>query len=160
MASLVLPGDLDGDGIPDLVGTDPSGYAYLYPGIGEGHFNTKILIGAGWQIYGGSIYGKGDLTGDGRPDIVTRDSSGTLWLYQGTGKAPAVWATRTKIGTGWNAYNAFAAVGDITADGHADLLARDTAGNMWIYDGTGSAAAPYAARTKLGPGWSGYTLFG
>ncbi|MFI0898036.1 trypsin-like serine protease [Streptomyces sp. NPDC020983] len=160
MASLVLPGDLDGDGRPDLVGTDPSGYAYLYPGLGQGHFGTKILIGSGWQIYGGSLYGKGDLTGDGLPDIVARDSSGTLWLYKGTGKAPAVWAARTKIGTGWGVYNAFAAVGDITADGHADLLARDTSGTLWIYDGTGSAASPYAARTKLGPGWSGYTLFG
>ncbi|MFI0721739.1 trypsin-like serine protease [Streptomyces sp. NPDC021224] len=160
MASILLPGDLDGDGWPDLVATDAGGSAWFYPGGDQTRLVTRSLIGTGWQIYGGDIYGKGDLTGDGRPDLVARDSSGTLWLYQGTGKAPGAWAARTKIGTGWNTYNAFAAVGDVTGDGNADLLARDSSGTLWIYDGTGSAAAPYAARVKIGAGWSGYSLFG
>ncbi|NUS13813.1 MAG: trypsin-like serine protease, partial [Streptomyces sp.] len=160
MASIAVPGDLNGDGWPDLVGTDTGGTSWFYPGNGLGTFGARSSIGTGWQIYAGAVYGRGDLTGDGRPDAVARDSAGTLWLYKGTGKAPAVWAARTRIGAGWEVYNAFAAVGDVSGDGHADLLARDTAGTMWLYQGTGSAAAPYAARVRIGPGWGIYRLLG
>lgn len=31
--------------------------------------------------------------------------AGALWLYRSTGKAAAPFATRTKIGSGWNTYN-------------------------------------------------------
>jgi hypothetical protein len=158
--SIVVPGDLNGDGWPDLVGTDSSGVSWFYAGNGKGAFAARVKIGSGWNIYNGAIYGVGDLSGDGRPDIVARDGSGVLWLYKGTGSAPAVWAARTTIGSGWGTYTAFAATGDITGDGHADLLARDSGGTMWLYDGTGSAAAPYSARVKIGAGWNGYTLFG
>ncbi|MGW5353677.1 trypsin-like serine protease [Streptomyces sp. NPDC004031] len=160
MVSVVLPGDLDGDGWPDLVATDTSGNAWFYKGAAATTWGTRFLIGAGWKIFGSAIWAKGDLTGDGIPDAVARDSSGTLWLYRGTGKAPAVWAARTKLGTGWNAYDALAAVGDVNGDGHADLLARNTAGLLWIYHGTGSATAPYAAAVQIGHGWSGYSLLG
>ncbi|MFI0939726.1 trypsin-like serine protease [Streptomyces sp. NPDC021020] len=160
MASVVLPGDLDGDGDPDLVGTDTSGNAWFYPGNGQGRLGSRTLIGTGWQIYAGAVYGKGDLTGDGLPDVVARDTSGVLWLYPGTGKAPAVWGTRVRVGTGWNIFDAFAAVGDVDGDGHADLLTRDGGGQEYIYHGTGSVASPYLTRVKIGPGWGGYTLFG
>ncbi|MFE1585381.1 TolB family protein [Streptomyces sp. NPDC058737] len=46
----------------------------------------------------------GDLTGDGRPDLIARDSGGVLWLYRGTGSTSAPYAARTKIGGGWNTY--------------------------------------------------------
>jgi trypsin/VCBS repeat protein len=161
MASIVLPGDVNGDGLPDLVGTDTGGTSWLYPGNGKGTLGARTKIGAGWNTYSGAIYGKGDLSGDGRPDIVARDASGTLWLYKGTGSGAAPWAARIKVGTGWNTYNAFAAVGDVTGDGHADLLARDASGALWLYKGTGSGGAGvWAARTKIGTGWNTYSLFG
>jgi len=160
MKTITLPGDITGDGKPDLFATDTSGTAWVYPGTGTGKFGTRIKIGTGWQIYGGVVYGKGDLTNDGRPDIVGRDSSGTLWLYKGTGNASAPWSARVKIGSGWNTYNAMAATGDMTGDGKADLLARDSAGKLWLYKGTGSATAPYAARVLIGSGWQIYNLFG
>ena len=111
MRSIVTPGDITGDGLPDLVGTDTSGTSWTYPGNGKGTFGARIRIGGGWNTYSGQIYGKGDLTGDGRPDMVARDSSGSLWLYKGTGSASAPWAPRTRIGGGWQIYNAFAATG-------------------------------------------------
>lgn len=91
---------------------------------------------------------------------MARDTSGNLWLYKGTGNAAAPWAARIKVGGGWNTYNAFAAVGDITGDGHADLVARDSGGTLWLYKGTGSASAPYAAKVRIGSGWNVYNLFG
>lgn len=159
MTSLVTPGDVTGDGLPDLVATDSAGTAWTYPGNGKGWFGTRVKIGAGWNTYGGRIYGKGDLTGDGRPDAVAQDASGVLWLYKGTGSASAPWAARIKVGAGWT-YDAYAAVGDLTGDGRADLVTRDTSGNLWLYKGTGSQSAPYAARVKLGYGYGIYNLFG
>lgn len=159
MSSIVTPGDITGDGLPDLVGTDTSGASWTYPGNGKGTFGTRVKIGTGWNTYSGQIYGKGDLSGDGRPDLVARDSAGSLWLYKGTGSASAPWAPRTRIGGGWS-YNAYAAIGDMTGDGHADLLARDSAGTLWLYKGTGSASAPYAARVKIGGGWQIYNILG
>jgi secreted trypsin-like serine protease len=160
MKSIITPGDITGDGLPDVVATDSSGNSWTYPGNGKGGLGSRTKIGAGWNIFNGQIYGKGDLTGDGRPDIIARDSSGALWLYKGTGSASAPWAARTKVGTGWNAYNAFDAVGDITGDGKADLVARDSSGTLWLYKGTGSASGPYSAKVKIGTGWNAYRYFG
>jgi secreted trypsin-like serine protease len=160
MKAILTPGDITGDSLPDVVAADSNGNSWVYPGNGKGGLGSRTLIGSGWNIFSGRIYGKGDLTGDGRPDIVARDSSGVLWLYKGTGVASAPWAARVKIGTGWNIFNAFDTVGDITGDGKADLVARDSSGVLWLYKGTGVASGPYAARVKIGSGWNAYSLFG
>lgn len=160
MKSITIPGDITGDGKPDVFATDTYGNAYVYPGTGTGYFGTRIKIGTGWQIYGSVVYGKADLTDDGRPDLVARDSSGYLYLYKGTGNAAAPWASRVKIGGGWNTYNAIAATGDMNGDGKGDLIARDGSGNLYLYKGTGHSYAPYASRVKLGYGYQIYNLFG
>ncbi|MFI1098616.1 hypothetical protein [Streptomyces sp. NPDC020917] len=80
-----------------------------------------------------------------------------LWLYRGTGNAGAPFAVRTRIGGGWNTYTQITGVGDMTGDGHPDLLARDAAGRLWYYRGTGNPAAPYAPRVQNGTGWNTYT---
>ncbi|MFG1806252.1 hypothetical protein ACGFMP_07275, partial [Streptomyces sp. NPDC049040] len=67
-------------------------------------FGTRTLIGPDWNIFD-TIVGTGDVSGDGKADIVTRDSGGGLWLYPGTGKAAAPFGTRTLIGPDWDIYN-------------------------------------------------------
>ncbi|MFF0463851.1 TolB family protein [Streptomyces mexicanus] len=37
-----------------------------------------------------------ELTSDGKPDLIARDTSGALWLYKGTGNTTTLYATRTK----------------------------------------------------------------
>ncbi|GAA0287187.1 hypothetical protein GCM10009540_03050 [Streptomyces turgidiscabies] len=44
----------------------------------------------------------GDLTGDGRPDLLGRDSAGALWRWNGT--SAATFGTKARIATGWNNY--------------------------------------------------------
>ncbi|MET7860038.1 FG-GAP-like repeat-containing protein [Streptomyces sp. NPDC005318] len=109
-----------------------------------------------WVIPARTSSSGADLTGDGRPDLVGRDGSGVLWLYKGTGNAIAPYAARTKIGAGWNTYNSLTSTGDLTGDGKADLVARDSSGVLWLYKGTGNATTPYATRTKIGAGWNTY----
>ncbi|MEV7418062.1 VCBS repeat-containing protein [Streptomyces sp. NPDC089919] len=101
------------------------------------------------------LLGVGDLTGDGKGDLLTRDAAGVLWLHPGDGRGLATTA-RVRVGPGWNGYDRLLGAGDFSGDGRTDLIARDTAGRVWLYTGTGSAAAPFAARAQIGTGWGGY----
>ncbi|CAG6394882.1 N-acetylmuramoyl-L-alanine amidase [Actinacidiphila cocklensis] len=120
-----------------------------------GQLATRTRICAGWNIYN-TLAGAGDLTGDGRADLVGRDASGVLWLYKGTGNATTPYANRTRIAGGWNLYNTLVGAGDLNEDGKADLVGRDASGVLWLYKGTGNATAPYANRTRIGGGWNVY----
>ncbi|MFI1176794.1 FG-GAP-like repeat-containing protein [Streptomyces melanogenes] len=95
-----------------------------------------------------------DFTGDGRGDLLARDTTGTLYRYNGTGTGQ--FATRVRIGGGWNTYNQLVAAGDLNGDGRADLLARDTTGTLYRYDGTGTGQ--FASRVRIGGGWNAYNL--
>ncbi|MEV4333041.1 VCBS repeat-containing protein [Streptomyces sp. NPDC049597] len=151
-------GNLAGAGADDLLARDGSGTLWLYLGYGNGTLTGRSKVGTGWGIYN-QITGKGDLTGDGKADIVARDGGGTLWLYKGTGSRTAPFSARTKIGTGWNMFNNLVSVGDIDLDGTTDLIARDTAGALYLYKGTGSATSPFKPRVKIGSsGWNTYRL--
>ncbi|NED93035.1 VCBS repeat-containing protein, partial [Streptomyces sp. SID11233] len=97
-----------------------------------GTVTQAYRVGGGWDAYT-QIIGKGDLTGDGKPDLVARDTSGALWLYVGTGDWHAPFEARTKIGNGWNAYDSLVGVGDNDYDGKADLIAREPAGDLYFY---------------------------
>ncbi|MFF5637378.1 FG-GAP repeat domain-containing protein [Streptomyces sp. NPDC012825] len=112
-------------------------------------------IGSGWGVYN-AIVGPGDLSGDGRGDLLARDTSGNLYLYKGNGAGTAL-ASRVRVGTGWGAYNAIAGAGDHTGDGRTDVVARTPGGDLYLYAGTGNAAAPFKGRVKIGSGWNTYT---
>lgn len=150
-------GDVTGDGRADLLARDASGVLWLYQGTGNttAPFAARTKVGGGWAVYS-TLVGAGDLTGDGRADLLARDASGALWLYQGTGKAAAPYTARTKVGTGWTIYNALLVPGDLTGDGRADILGRDASGTLWLYQGTSKATAPYTGRTMVGTGWTIY----
>ncbi|MFE4619701.1 FG-GAP repeat domain-containing protein [Streptomyces sp. NPDC056747] len=111
-------------------------------------------IGPGWDIYD-SLVGPGDLSGDGKADLLARDRSGVLYLYRGNGKGDA-FSTRIRIGGGWGAYNKLLGAGDYTGDGRTDLLARTPGGDLYLYPGTGKAATPFDTRVKIGGGWGSF----
>ncbi|MER5965567.1 N-acetylmuramoyl-L-alanine amidase [Streptomyces sp. NPDC002057] len=151
--------DLTGDGRPDLIAREKSGNIWLYKGTGTpaAPFAARVKVGNGWQIYN-NIVSTGDLTSDGKADLIGRDATGTLWLYKGTGSATSPYAARVKVGSGWQIYNSVVGPSDLTGDGKVDFVARDGSGVMWLYKGTGSATSPYAGRVQVGPGWQGYNL--
>ncbi|MFG2145776.1 FG-GAP-like repeat-containing protein [Streptomyces sp. NPDC048696] len=149
--ALTSPGDMTGDGRPDLVARQAStGDLYLYENDGAGNFKPRVRIGTGWKGY--LLAGAGDLDGDGKSDLLARDAAGVLWLYPGTGNGTL--ATRTKVGGGWQIYNALVGAGDLNHDGKPDLLARDTSGVLWSYAGDGRGNL--AGRAKIGGGWQMY----
>ncbi|MFJ7128085.1 FG-GAP-like repeat-containing protein [Streptomyces sp. NPDC098101] len=67
---LVGAGDMNSDGKADLVARDTAGKLWLYPGNGKGWFGARKLIGTGGWNGHKELAGLGDVTGDGRPDLV------------------------------------------------------------------------------------------
>ncbi|MFG2572319.1 FG-GAP repeat domain-containing protein [Streptomyces sp. NPDC048481] len=138
-------GDLTGDGRSDLVAADAAGVLWLYKGTGSSSapFAPRVRVGGGWQIYN-RITAVGDVAGSTAGDLVARDASGVLWLYQGTGAGK--FSARVRVGTGWNAFSHIVGAGDVTADGRPDLIAHGPNGT-WVYRSTGSATAPFSRMT-------------
>ncbi|MEU2114341.1 N-acetylmuramoyl-L-alanine amidase [Streptomyces sp. NPDC016459] len=151
--------DVTNDGRPDLIAREKSGVLWLYKGTGvpATPFATRSRVGGGWQAYN-AIISTGDLSGDGKADLIARDTSGVLWSYTGTGSATTPFAARVRVGGGWGAYNSIVGPSDLSRDGKVDLVARDSAGTLWSYKGLGSATVPFAARVNVGPGWQIYNL--
>lgn len=159
---IVTPGDVTGDYKPDLLSVDSAGVLWIYPGKGDGSFAARVRVGGGWSQYN-QLLGHGDFTGDGKADVLARNkSTGDLYLYKGTGKSgTGVFAARVKVRTNWSGYNAFDAVGDITGDGRADLVARTAGGTLYLYKGTGKATSEiFATRASVGTGFQQYDIFG
>ncbi|MDN3268552.1 FG-GAP-like repeat-containing protein [Streptomyces sp. MA15] len=152
MDTLTRHGDFSGDRREDLIAREKAtGKLWLYPGTGNGSLGTRKLLGAsGWNSMN-HITAYGDLTGDGRSDLIAvQKSTGKLWLYPGApgGKLGA----RKTIGSGgWNGMNALAGMGDVTGDGRPDLYAREKAtGKLWLYPG--ASTARLGARELVGSG--------
>ncbi|MGW1669613.1 trypsin-like serine protease [Streptomyces sp. NPDC002324] len=106
-AKLLGRGDLSGDGKPDLLVRFPDATLSLYKGTGKAStpWSPRIKARTGWKFT--SYVTNGDVNGDAVADVIARDSDGTLWLYPGTNKAStSLFATRVKLGTGYNQYNA------------------------------------------------------
>ncbi|MET9221786.1 VCBS repeat-containing protein [Streptomyces sp. NPDC003300] len=157
--TIVGAGDVNGDGHPDLIARDHNGTLWYYRSTGDAKapFARRTLVGPGWNTYT-TIVGAGDVNGDGHPDLIARDHNGTLWYYGGTGRTTDPYTRRTQVGPGWNTYSRIVGVGDMTGDGHPDLLAADSAGKLWYYRGTGDPKAPYARRVQVGTGWNMYSV--
>ncbi|NYI06194.1 FG-GAP repeat domain-containing protein [Allostreptomyces psammosilenae] len=149
------PGDLSGDGRGDLLARDGSGNLYLFRGDGTGtRVASRILVGGGWNQFT-AITGSGDVTGDGRADILARNTNGELFLYRGTGNATTPFAARQLVGTGWNMFRQIASPGDLDGDGYADLVGSTPAGELYFYsaDHTGG----FKPRVRIGnSGWNAY----
>ncbi|MCK7621784.1 VCBS repeat-containing protein [Streptomyces sp. RS10V-4] len=147
-------GNVAGAPTGDLVARDGSGVLWLYLGKGDGTFAPRLQVGGGWQIYN-TITAGSDLTGDGRPDLLATDTSGVLWLYKGTGSWSAPFAPRVKVGGGWQIYHQITAVGNLAGSAAGDLVARDTSGVLWLYQGNG--AGGFSPRVKIGAGWNAFS---
>ncbi|MFI5964825.1 FG-GAP repeat domain-containing protein [Streptomyces asoensis] len=150
---LTSPGDLTKDGRPDLIARNPkTGAVYLYKGTGAGKLAAPVKLYDNWKSYK-KIIGVGDLNGDGIGDLLAQDTSDNLYRY--IGKGDGTFTARVKLFTKWGAsYNAVVGAGDITGDGKADLVARDTAGGLYRLPGTGTGT--FGARVKIGVGWQSY----
>ena len=106
----------------------------------------------------------GDITGDGKPDLGAVDSAGKLWIYPGTGyvypgsgtRSKAVFGARFSVGGGWNQFTTIVKHGDWNNDGRTDVLARNTAGALFFYEGTGTSPAVFKKGVQVGRSWQSF----
>ena len=146
----VATADLKGDGVPDqIVGTGPgaaTAVRVLNGATGAEVFAVQPFESA---FTGGVYVAAGDLTGDGVPDVVvTPDEGGgpRVTLYDGA--TFRVVANFFGIDDAAFRGGARAAVGDMNADGRADLLVAAGFGGgprVAFFDGTSVTGTP----TKL-----------
>ncbi|WP_051900398.1 FG-GAP repeat domain-containing protein [Streptomyces aureus] len=134
----VVPfGDFDGNRCNDLVVRMPGGEARLYTPVCGGlptPDSPYKRLSSDWSAYD-TLLSSGDQTGDGRPDLLARNKvTGDLYLYAHNGTNGFL--PRVKIRSGWTGYKRVIGAGDLNGDGLGDVLALDSTGKLWRYNGT------------------------
>lgn len=61
------------------------GGLWRYYGQSTGTVTPRVQIASGWGTNYTAVVGMGDITGDGRTDIVARDTTGKFFRHSSTG---------------------------------------------------------------------------
>ena len=150
--AVVAAGDLDRDGLRDVLVRDGAGTLWRYPANGSGGFRDRIQIGTGWGGFTAIVSGA-DFSGDGNIDLLGRNSAGELWMYRGDGRGN--FPSKVMIGSGWGSVSWIMAPGDFDGDGKPDLLAVLPSGDFRLYRGNG--AGGFSSVSIIGTGWQTMT---
>jgi hypothetical protein len=132
-AKFVPYGDLSGDRCNDILVRLSSGALRAYrPACGKAPTPATpytSLGTSGWNPYD-VLTSPGDVSGDGRPDLLARNAStGAVYLYKGTSTGNL--SARVKLYDNWKAYKKVIGAGDLNGDGIGDLLVQDTSNNLY-----------------------------
>ena len=110
--------DVDKDGRDDLVVAGLEVVAVYHSGPG-GTFGDPVVVESATR----QQVEVGDVTGDGRPDIVTRDRNWTIYVDAQTAEGAFVQQSKLQVPTGYMQEVNSIAVGDVTGDGRDDIVA-------------------------------------
>ena len=112
----VALGDVNGDGLLDIVTVNDGGTASVLLGLSAGSYGPKADYPTGSYPDGIAL---GDVNGDGRLDLVTSNSGdNTISVLLGTGTG--TFGLKADYATGAQAYGL--ALGDVNGDGRLDVV--------------------------------------
>ncbi|MEV6649925.1 FG-GAP-like repeat-containing protein [Streptomyces sp. NPDC051219] len=152
-------GDLNGDGYGDLLAVDQANALWRYDGTATGTVKPRVAVfGQNWGVGRNTFVGVGDVTGDGRPDLLFRTTAGDLMRVSGRcNGVPRSTEPKTKIASNFNRCNVLLSSGDMTGDGRSDLVARVAAtGDLYLYADNGTGGI--RPGVKIGAGWKNLTV--
>jgi hypothetical protein len=148
--SVAGAGDFDGNGKADLLWRNAGGelVSWLMNGSAIGSSadvssgGSAVRPDASW-----SVAGVGDFNGDGKTDLLWRNTSGEVagWLMDGASITKsgdlAANGSAVRPDASWSV----AGIGDFNGDGRADLLWRSASGALseWQMNGTAIAASGF-----------------
>ena len=148
-------GDMDGDGVLDMLGVKLANQfeTYIYRGLGDGTFNDIGTITTG--ITSAANMRMADFNRDGIADVIFWDDT-NLRIFQGQGSGTYLLANALPTFS-CNYFRCNYLAADITGDGFPDIIYDDVPGSprdvrVFVNDGTGHFPAPSVA-TNIGTSW-------
>lgn len=124
----------------------------VYAFTSNGGSMTKHAYADNWNNI--NLLLQTDLNRDDYPDTLVRTGDGTLyWEY--INPATDEWEFK-QLATGWGSRKQILSPGDLTSDGHPDILSTDSSGGFWLYPGKGNGS--FAARSLIGGGGLNYNM--
>ena len=137
-------GDFNGDGKDDILWRNDSGVISDWLGQADGTFVDNYANAANgaastsWQVAG-----TGDFNGDGRTDILWRNTDGTIDDFLGQANGSFIDNYAVAMQPLSNDLQ-IAGVGNFDGDGRADVLIRDNDGSIqtWVGGADGSILSP------------------
>jgi hypothetical protein len=132
---------MDGDGSPDLISRSSSGEVWLHRGLGVDGVAAPVLLRAGAGA-ADAVLPAGLWNGDDLRDVVAV-VDGRLQLWAGTDAgglaAPVPLDSEPDLGR----FRRLSGAGDLSGDGHPDLLAVTRTGTAYILPGSvGAVGTP------------------
>lgn len=160
---LLATGDVDNDGKIDIIigsaNTTVKGlYVFRNTSIGSGNISfTRVDFSADNNL---NNFAVGDLDGDGKPEIVASNTSGSMVsVYKNTSTPGNVLLAKTNFAA--NASGSGIAIGDVDGDGKPEILVADQGGpylsvfRNTVTNGTIDATS-FATKVDFDLGTSGF----
>ena len=146
--------NLMGSAYPDLALKRSDGRVVVQPTGGQAGFGAAVRSSGPWASMD-LVAAVGDVTGDGKGDVLARlHKDGTTRVYAGDG-AGHVSATGIRATRGFRTAASFVTAGDWNRDRRPDVLVRDINSRLWMFPGLGSGR--FGRPVSLSRTWGGFS---